>query len=122
MPLVPIGPPKVKKTAPQWAEMTIVFRQPAGNLLTEDGIRYGTLAVHPSLNPSDPAVTVTHLPTKLAVIKVKEVNCAVAFTEQLWDRCSEAFSRPGDDVDRSKIPANVLQWILRCSAQQRLVD
>lgn len=121
MPLVPTRPPVVPTTLPEWREMTIVFRLSSGAVHTEDGICYATLAVHPSLSENDPAVTVTHLPTKLAIFKVNEANDAVALVEQLWLKCADAFKRRGEDVDRSKVPPDVLQWIKECNLKRKAV-
>lgn len=121
MPLVPTRPPTLPVTLPEWREMTIVFRLPSGAVHTEDGICYATFAVHPSLDEKDPAVTVTHLPTKLSIFKVDEANDAVALTEQLWLKCADAFKRRGEDVDRTKITPDVVAWIKECNAKRKTV-
>lgn len=121
MPLVPTRPPVVPTQLPEWYEMTIVFRLSCGAIHTEEGICYATLAVHPSLDEKDAAVTVTHLPTKLAIFKVNEANDAVALVEQLWLKCADAFKRRGEDVDRTKISPAVAQWIKECNTKRKAV-
>ena len=121
MPLVPTRPPTTPTQLPEWREMTIVFRLLGGAVHTEDGICYATLAVHPSLDEKDAAVTVTHLPTKLSIFKVDEANDAVALVEQLWLKCADAFKRRGEDVDRTKIPTSVVNWIKECNAKRKAV-
>lgn len=121
MPLLPTRPPAPSVVLPEWREMTVVFRLEGGAVHTEDGIAYATLAVHPSLNDSDPAVTVTHLPTKLAIFKVDEANDGVELVEQLWLKCADAFKRRGEDIDRTKIPPAVVQWIKECNAKRKAI-
>ncbi len=123
MPLVPVRPgPPPTRTLPEWEETTVVFRFDGGRVVVEDGWRYGTLAVHPTLpDEREVLIAVTHLPTRYkAVLRVKEVEDGIACAEHLWDKCSGLLVG-GDELDPSKVPADVVAWIKRCDKERKYV-
>ena len=115
LPLVETPPPE-----PEWQERTLVFRLPTGRVLAEDGWRYGELFVHGAL-PGDPdLVCVTHVATRLAVLRVVEVEDAIAGAEILWRECRGAW-RYADDVDLTKIPKHIETWVRKCNNERKLL-
>lgn len=115
MPLVIVGPPRAHRAPPVWTEHTAVFRDPSGRVLAEDGWRYGTLIVHPTL-PGDltkgmPAVTVTHLPTLLAVLRVNDADDAMRAAEKLWSDAGDALVAKDADAVRARVSTAVREWI-----------
>ncbi len=122
MPLIPVGPPKAPPVLPTWSEpFTLIFRLPSGAIHSEDGIRYGTLAIHATLDEDQPAVTVTHLPTKTPMFYADEVEDAVALTEALWLRCGAALKRRGEEIERLLISADDMAWIKACQKARKAV-
>ena len=51
----------------------------------------------------------SNLPSKLAVARMSSIPDAVQATEWLWAQCRVAWLE--EDVDKSKLTAEVLQWI-----------
>lgn len=120
MPIVPVRPPVAPTVLPEWEERTMVFRYSSGAVYTCDCWQYGTLACHPTLpDELHQLVAVTHVPSKLAVVRVREVDDAVAIAERLWETCRDAWIR--DEVDKTRIPADILKWITDCNLQRRKV-
>jgi len=119
MPTTNAPPPE-----PEWQEQTLVFRLPNQHIITEDGWRYGELFVHGALPGEMPEradlVVVSHVATRLAVLRVKEVEDAIAGAEILWTECRGAW-RYCDDVDVTKIPDRIREWVRECNRQQKLV-
>lgn len=111
---------------PEWQETSIIFRDDCGTVRAVDGWRYGTLGVHATqdgdLSKGVAEVTVTHLTSKIAIIRVTEVEDALAVAERLWELCRPAFCSATDEPDRSKIPEAVVGWIKRCNQERKLVD
>ena len=101
-------PPAPPPPPAQWRELTVVFRRKCGDVKAVDGVALGTLAVHPAWDADDCAV-ITHLPSKLAVARMSSIPDAVQATEWLWAQCRVAWLE--EDVDKSKLTAEVLQWI-----------
>ena len=122
MPIVPVRPgPPPSKTLPEWQETTIVFRLNSGGVHAEDGYKYGTLVVHPTL-PSEKEVlfALTHIYTRhSAILRVKEIEDGIACAEQLWDKCGPLLVN--DELDPVKVPANVVEWIKRCNRERKFV-
>ena len=113
----PTAPPP----EPEWEERTLVFRLSGGRIHTEDGWRFSELFVHASL-PNDGAdlVNVTHVATRLAILRVREVEDAIAGAEILWNECRGAWQY-ADEIDKTKIPSRVEAWIRECNNQKKLV-
>ena len=123
MPLIPVGPPKAPPVLPTWSEpFTIIFRLPSGVIHSEDGVRYGTLGIHATLDGDQPPVTVTHLPSKVPLFFTDEVEDAVALAEKLWEVCADAFKRSGEEIDRSKISPPMMAWIRACQKARKVVQ
>lgn len=121
MPLVRTQPVKPANVIlPEWEEMTVIFRLEGGGIRAEDGIRYGTLAVHPSLGNDEPPVTVTHLPTKIPIFQADSAEDGISLAEKLWLRCADAFKRRGEDIDRGKLTADDMAWIKRCQQARKV--
>lgn len=119
--------PKAHATTnkPTWTECTVIFRETCGRIRAVDGVRYGTLAVHVTqdgnLEQGAAPVTVTHTPSKTAVGRTATVEDAMALAERLWDEAREALHHPGEEIDRSKIPAATMDWLRRCFLERRCV-
>jgi hypothetical protein len=105
---------------PEWQERTLIFRFDSGGVHAEDGWWYGTLAVHASLPGEPDLVVVTHTSTRLAILRLKEVEDAIAAAEILWRECRGAW-RYADDVDITKIPPHMIDWITRCNEAQKIL-
>lgn len=121
--LVSAAGPVIPVVKPEWREQTLIFRHTSGRVEAVDAMAYGCLAVHGALPGETGApVVVTHAPTKLAIVRVNEVEDAVAISERLWETCKPAFVTPDKDVDRSKIPPDVVEWIKQCNQQRKLTD
>ncbi len=123
MPLVPVRPgPPPTRTLPEWQETTIVFRLASGGVIAEDGYKYGTLVVHPTL-PAEKEVlfALTHMYTRhSAILRVKEIEDGIACAERLWDRCGPLLAN-NDEIDPVKVPADVVEWIKRCDKERKCV-
>ena len=101
-------PPPAPLIPIEWCEVTIIFRRHAGNVDAIDGMAYGTLTIHPSLN--DPAsVDITHLPSKVRIARMGSVDDARTAAEWLWNQCRTAWT--GDNVDKSKLTREALEWL-----------
>lgn len=112
--------PATPVVKPEWVERHLVFRFPSGRVHAQLASWYGTLAVHPAL-PSEvdsSLYIVTHTPTRLAIVKVATIEDAVTIAEYLWDNYRLAFYQI-DDVDKTKLPPNVVEWIGRCNKEKR---
>ena len=68
-----------------------------------------------------PPVVITHAPTKLAIIRLEEVEDALRATERLWDLCRPAFVTPDKTVDKTKITSEAERWIRQCNLEKRCV-
>jgi hypothetical protein len=51
---------------------------------------------------------------------VKEIEDGIACAEQLWDKCS-ALLAVNDELDPTKVPADVVEWIKRCDRERKCV-
>lgn len=124
--LVKVGPPRLPPRKPTWESRSIIFRLPGGNIEAIDGWCYATLGVHvtPEWIGDDTlaTVTLTHIPSRKAVVRVDSTEDAIAIAERLWDKCGEAFVRPGEDVDFTKVPQDVIDWVRECMKQRRHVQ
>ena len=98
-----------ERVKPEWLERTIVFRRPGGNVVTIDGWVYGTLAIHATWDSSDlQPVTITHMPSRLAVARLSDVDEALAQVEWLWDVCPLQWVE--ETVNPTQLPAEITQW------------
>lgn len=119
--IVVVQPPPPPVLAVEWQEQDTVYRLPGGRVIVLESLRYGSLAVHATL-PDDPGtIVLTHLPSRIAIVRVETVEDAVAIAERLWDVCHTAWTDVWD-VNKSKIPADVEQWIRRCNAAGKMVE
>ncbi len=115
----PVAPPPM---APTWQECTYIFRRACGSIFTTDAWRYGTFFVHVTLPEEERVLFVlTHGPSRIAVVRVEAVEDATEIAEFLWTNYREAFCHPGEEVDKAKIPADVIQWIKKCNTERRYV-
>lgn len=122
MPALIKGLPPTPIVKPEWHEMTLVFRFDSGRVHAEDAMRYGNFAVHCAIpgEKDETLVVVTHIPTRLAVVRVTSTEDAAKIAERLWERCRDAFVEV-DNVKFEKIPADVLAWIKQCVVERRYV-
>lgn len=119
--LIKIGPPPAPTLKPEWNERTLLFRGPGGTVVQADGMRLGTLHVHPTLDAQPvQGFAVTHAPSKLAVAIVDGLDDAIAVAERLWQTCAAAFVQVDREPDKSKIPSATVEWIKRCNRSRRL--
>src|ERR1019366_1862323 len=109
--LIPVKRPTVPTILPTWGEVTLVFRNSSGRVVTSDGWQYGTLVVHPSLpdHGNVPPVTITHRPSLIEVARTDDVDRAVAAVERMWRECRPAWL--GEQYDKAKVPAEMVAWI-----------
>lgn len=111
--LVTVRPPPGIVT-PEWVERTLIFRLPTLRVVAVDGWVYGTLAVHSTWDDPDlPPVTITHLPSKLAVARMMEPQEAAAQVEWLWQAWPGGW---GEEPDIGRVPKEVAEW---CRSRQR---
>lgn len=99
-----------------------MWRMDGGRVYTEDGYRYGTLAVHPTLaDEKEVLFALTHLPTRYkAILRVKEIEDGIACAERLWEKCGPLLA-VNDELDPTKVPADVVEWIKRCNRERKCV-
>lgn len=129
---MPVAPP-TEAIKPTWVERTIIFRPPqmGGRVIAVDGWCYGTLCIHSTwawiyalgtgTRFALPPVTITHLPTKLAVAYLDGVDEAVAQTEWLWDLCPQLWTAEEQDVVKKQAPAEAREWSLAHSTMEAMM-
>lgn len=122
MPFITVGPPKAQVVEPEWFERTFIFRLNGGGIHAEDGYQYGTLGVHPTLpNEKEQLVSVTHVPSKLSIMRVSTIEDGLKATEMLWAQARDVWKLYDPDEVRAKLPPNIATWIKECNKVKGLV-
>lgn len=113
--------PKILPTTPEWVEISLVFRKPAGNVLIQEAWQYGPLAIHPTLPDEPPMIAVTHIKSLLAIMRVTDVDDASAAVEYLFSSCPDAWMNDEVEVVIKLIPAKIVTWIKKCMVAKKLL-
>lgn len=123
MPFVPIvvSPPKQPEALPSWVEASFVFRFKCGLIKAVDAWKYGCLYLHVTLpDEKKQCFVLTHGPSKLAIVRVKNHEDAVKIAEFLWKNYKAVFS--AEDVDRKLLPPDIVKWLHECNRIYALSD